>query len=107
MLDYRYDSAGFNSDIVIYCDEIPFEVVGITKQTQPTYSLIFYNERTSFMNTNKFFAVLPDTIYIPLKRAVEVVVEFSYKDGTKISLPLNDDDLNYWQKALQDRRDAY
>lgn len=103
MVDYRYNGAALQSVIQIVCDGEVYDIKGITKQTTPTYSFVFYNPRTSFMNTNKFFAELPDEVFTPIRQAGEVRVRMTYDNGDIIDLPLNDHDLEYWQDHLRDK----
>lgn len=103
MVDYRYNSAKLEQTIQLICDGRTYNIEGITKQTSPTYSIAFYNPRTTFMNTNKFFAELPDETFVPIRRAMEVRVRMTYDNGDVIDLPLNDHDLDYWQEHLIDK----
>lgn len=103
MVDYRYNGAALENKIQLICDGKIYDIDGVTKQTSPTYSLVFYNPRTSFMNTNKFFAEFPDETFVPIRRAEEVRIRMTYDNGDVIDLPLNDHDLDYWKEHLEDK----
>lgn len=103
MIDYRYNSAQLERRMQLICDGRVYNVDGVTKQTPPTYSIAFYNPRTTFMNTNKYFAELPDETFVPIRRAAEVRVRLTYDNGDIIDLPLNPHDLDYWQENLIDK----
>lgn len=103
MVDYRYNGAELKKNIELICDGEIYPVEGVTKQTNPTYAILFYNPRTTFMNTNKFFAELPMETFKPMRKAKEIRVRMLYDNGDIIDLPLDDHDLAYWQEHLQDR----
>ena len=103
MVDYRYNGAELKKNIELICDGETFIIEGVTKQSPPTYSFIFYNERTSFKNTNKFFAEFPIETFKAIKNSSEVRVRMVYDNGDVIDLPLDDHDLGYWKEHLPDQ----
>ena len=61
----------------------------------PSYSIAFYNDKTTFKNTNKLFAEFPADSFAAIRQAQVVRIRFTYEDGTSIELPLNEHDLQY------------
>ena len=104
IVDYRYSGAELKPAILLIWDGDIYDVPGVTKQTPPTYSFVFYNPDNSFKNTNKFFAELPPETFDAIRKADEVRVRMVYSNDDSIELPLNDHDLEYWKEHLKDQR---
>ena len=93
--DYRYDSAKLEKKAVLYADGQAYEMVAITKQTEPDE-----NSEQPFKHENKLFAELPRASFSAIRKADEVRLRFYYDNGQTIDLPLNAPDLEYWKKQL-------
>ncbi|MBQ1941943.1 MAG: hypothetical protein PUF95_04165 [Selenomonadaceae bacterium] len=103
IMDYRYSGAVLEPKLVVTCDDAIFQIPATTRQLPPSYSIAFYNEKTTFKNSNKIFAEFPAESFDAIRKAEVVKVSFTYSDGYTIELPLNEHDLQYWKDQLQSR----
>ena len=100
ILDYRFDGSKLKSALLLICDDDIFDMQASIRQTPPSYSIAFYNDKTTFKNTNKLFAEFPADSFDAIRKAQVVRIRFTYEDGTSIELPLNEHDLQYWKDQL-------
>ena len=100
ILDYRFAGDRLKPALLLICDDDIFDMQASIRQTPPSYSIAFYNDKTTFKNTNKLFAEFPADSFAAIRQAQVVRIRFTYEDGTAIELPLNEHDLQYWQDQL-------
>ena len=101
IMDYRFSSALLNPTLTLICDDDTFTIDAATRQTPPSYSLAFYNDKTTLKNTNKLFVEFPAEAFDAILKADVITIQFSYDNGDKISLPLSEPDMDYWRTHLQ------
>ena len=77
-----------------------YDIKASVRQTPPSYSIAFYNDKTTFKNTNKLFAEFPTETFEAIRQAQVVRVRFTYDNGDTVELPLNEHDLEYWKNQL-------
>lgn len=100
ILDYRFAGDRLKPALLLICDDDIFDMQASVRQTPPSYSIAFYNDKTTFKNTNKLFAEFPAGSFAAIRQAQVVRIRFTYEDGTAIELPLNEHDLQYWKDQL-------
>lgn len=100
ILDYRFAGDRLKPALLLICDDDIFDIQASVRQTPPSYSIAFYNDKTTFKNTNKLFAEFPAGSFAAIRNAQVVRIRFTYEDGTSIELPLNEHDLQYWKDQL-------
>ena len=100
ILDYRFAGDRLKPALLLICDDDIFDMQASIRQTPPSYSIAFYNDKTTFKNTNKLFAEFPADSFVAIRQAQVVRIRFTYEDGTSIELPLNEHDLQYWKDQL-------
>lgn len=100
ILDYRFAGDRLKPALLLICDDDIFDMQASIRQTPPSYSIAFYNDKTTFKNTNKLFAEFPADSFNAIRQAQVVRIRFTYEDGTAIELPLNEHDLQYWKDQL-------
>ena len=100
ILDYRFAGDRLKPALLLICDDYIFDMQASIRQTPPSYSIAFYNDKTTFKNTNKLFAEFPAGSFAAIRNAQVVRIRFTYEDGTSIELPLNEHDLQYWKDQL-------
>ena len=100
ILDYRFAGDRLKPALLLICDDDIFDMQASIRQTPPSYSIAFYNDKTTFKNTNKRFAEFPADSFAAIRQAQVVRIRFTYEDGTSIELPLNEHDLQYWKDQL-------
>ena len=100
ILDYRFAGDRLKPALLLICDDDIFDMQASIRQTPPSYSIAFYNDKTTFKNTNKLFAEFPADSFAAIRQAQVVRIRFTYEDGTSIELPLNEHDLQYWKDQL-------
>ena len=100
ILDYRFAGDRLKPALLLICDDDIFDMQASIRQTPPSYSIAFYNDKTTFKNTNKLFAEFPADSFAAIRQAQVVRIRFTYEDGTAIELPLNEHDLQYWKDQL-------
>ena len=100
ILDYRFAGDRLKPALLLICDGDIFDMQASIRQTPPSYSIAFYNDKTTFNNTNKLFAEFPADSFGAIRQAQIVRIRFTYEDGTSIELPLNEHDLQYWKDQL-------
>ena len=100
ILDYRFAGDRLKPALLLICDDDIFDMQASIRQTPPSYSIAFYNDKTTFKNTNKLFAEFPADSFAAIRQAQVVRICFTYEDGTSIELPLNEHDLQYWKDQL-------
>lgn len=100
ILDYRFAGGRLKPALLLICDDDIFDMQASVRQTPPSYSIAFYNDKTTFKNTNKLFAEFPAGSFAAIRNAQVVRIRFTYEDGTSIELPLNEHDLQYWKDQL-------
>ncbi len=100
ILDYRFAGDRLKPALLLICDDDIFDMQASIRQTPPSYSIAFYNDKTTFKNTNKLFAEFPADSFAAIRNAQVVRIRFTYEDGTAIELPLNEHDLQYWKDQL-------
>lgn len=100
ILDYRFAGDRLKPALLLICDDYIFDMQASIRQTPPSYSIAFYNDKTTFKNTNKLFAEFPADSFAAIRQAQVVRIRFTYEDGTSIELPLNEHDLQYWKDQL-------
>ena len=100
ILDYRFAGDRLKPALLLICDDDIFDMQASIRQTPPSYSIAFYNDKTTFKNTNKLFAEFPADSFATIRQAQVVRIRFTYEDGTSIELPLNEHDLQYWKDQL-------
>ena len=100
ILDYRFAGDRLKPALLLICDDDIFDMQASIRQTPPSYSIAFYNDKTTFKNTNKLFAEFPADSFTAIRQAQVVRIRFTYEDGTSIELPLNEHDLQYWKYQL-------
>ena len=100
ILDYRFAGDRLKPALLLICDDDIFDMQASIRQTPPSYSIAFYNDKTTFKNTNKLFAEFPADSFTAIRQAQVVRIRFTYEDGTSIELPLNEHDLQYWKDQL-------
>ena len=93
ILDYRFAGDRLKPALLLICDDDIFDMQASIRQTPPSYSIAFYNDKTTFKNTNKLFAEFPADSFAAIRQAQVVRIRFTYEDGTSIELPLNEHDL--------------
>ena len=103
LLDYRYAGDSLQPALLLICDDAIYDIQATVRQTPPSYAIAFYDEKTTFKNTNKLFAEFPPVTFEAIRLAHTVKIRFSYTNGDSIELPLNDHDLQYWKDQLQDK----
>ncbi len=101
ILDYRYSSAKLLPTLTMICDDDTFELDAAVRQTPPSYSIAFFNDKTTLKNTNKLFVEFPPESFEAIKKADVITIQFNYDNGDKISLPLSEPDMDYWRTHLQ------
>ena len=97
ILDYRFAGDRLKPALLLICDDDIFDMQASIRQTPPSYSIAFYNDKTTFKNTNKLFAEFPADSFAAIRQAQVVRIRFTYEDGTSIELPLHEHDLQYWK----------
>ena len=100
ILDYRFAGDRLKPALLLICDDDIFDMQASIRQTPPSYSIAFYNDKTTFKNTNKLFAEFPADSFAAIRQAQVVRIRFTYEDVTSIELPLNEHDLQYWKDQL-------
>lgn len=100
ILDYRFAGDRLKPALLLICDDDIFDMQASIRQTPPSYSIAFYNDKTTFKNTNKLFSEFPADSFAAIRQAQVVRIRFTYEDGTSIELPLNEHDLQYWKDQL-------
>ena len=100
ILDYRFDGSKLKPALLLICDDDIFDMQASIRQTPPSYSIAFYNDKTTFKNTNKLFAEFPADSFDAIRKAQVVRISFSYENGDTVELPLNEHDLQYWKDQL-------
>ena len=100
ILDYRFDGSKLKPALLLICDDNIFDMQASIRQTPPSYSIAFYNDKTTFKNTNKLFAEFPADSFDAIRKAQVVRIRFSYENGDTVELPLNEHDLQYWKDQL-------
>lgn len=100
ILDYRFDGSKLKPALLLICDDDIFDMQASIRQTPPSYSIAFYNDKTTFKNTNKLFAEFPADSFDAIRKAQVVRIRFSYENGDTVELPLNEHDLQYWKDQL-------
>lgn len=103
LLDYRFAGDKLKPAILLVCDNDLYDIQASIRQDPPSYSIAFYNDKTTFKNTNKLFAEFPAETFDAIRTAQVVRIRFSYENGDAVELPLNEDDLLYWKDQLQDK----
>lgn len=101
ILDYRFSSARPTPTITMICDDNVFEMKASVRQTPPSYTMAFYNDKTTLKNTNKFFVEFPPESFGAILKADVITIQFAYDNGDTISLPLSEPDMEYWRTHLQ------
>ena len=100
ILDYRFAGDRLKPALLLICDDDIFDMQASIRQTPPSYSIAFYNDKTTFKNTNKLFFLFSADSFAAIRQAQVVRIRFTYEDGTSIELPLNEHDLQYWKDQL-------
>lgn len=100
ILDYRFDGSKLKPALLLICDDDIFDMQASIRQTPPSYSIAFYNDKTTFKNTNKLFAEFPADSFDAIRKAQVVRISFSYENDDTVELPLNEHDLQYWKDQL-------
>lgn len=100
LLDYRFDSSKLKPALLLICDGEIFDMQASVRQTPPSYSVAFYNDKTTLKNTNKLFAEFPIDSFDAIRNAQVVRIRFAYSNGDTIELPLSEQDLQYWQEQM-------
>ena len=100
ILDYRFAGDRLKPALLLICDDDIFDMQASIRQTPPSYSIAFYNDKTTFKNTNKLFAEFPADSFDAIRKAQVVRIRFSYENGDTVELPLNEHDLQYWKDQL-------
>ena len=100
ILDYRFDGSKLKPALLLICDDNIFDMQASIRQTPPSYSIAFYNDKTTFKNTNKLFAEFPADSFDAIRKAQVVRIRFSHENGDTVELPLNEHDLQYWKDQL-------
>ena len=100
ILDYRFDGSKLKPALLLICDDDIFDMQASIRQTPPSYSIAFYNDKTTFKNTNKLFAEFPADSFDAIRKAQVIRIRFSYENGDTVELPLNEHDLQYWKDQL-------
>ncbi len=100
ILDYRFAGDRLKPAMLLICDNDIFDIQATVRQTPPSYSLAFYNDKTTLKNTNKLFAEIPANSFDAIRKAQVVRVRFTYENGDTIELPLDEHDLQYWKDQL-------
>lgn len=98
--DYRFGSESLQPAMLLICDNDIFDLQGSVRQTPPSYSLAFYNDKTTLKNTNKIFAEIPQECFPAIRKAQVVRIRITYAGNEDIELPLSEDDLQYWKEQL-------
>lgn len=101
--DYRFASDKMNPMILLVCDNDMYDINASVRQTPPSYSVAFYNDKTTFKNTNKLFVEFPPETFDVIRQAQVVRIRFAYDNGDSVELPLNEHDLQYWKDQLKDK----
>ncbi len=101
--DYRFAGNQLKPVILLICDNDMYDIKASVRQTPPSYSVAFYNDKTTFKNTNKLFAEFPTETFEAIRQAQVVRVRFTYDNGDAVELPLNEHDLEYWKDQLKDK----
>lgn len=99
--DYRYSSASLLPAITMICDDEIFTMEAVVRQTPPSYSFAFYNDKTTLKNTNKLFVEFPEKSFEAMRKAQVITIQFAYDNGDKVSLPLSEPDMGYWKNHLK------
>ena len=102
--DYRFAGNQLKPVILLVCDNDMYDIKASVRQTPPSYSIAFYNDKTTFKNTNKLFAEFPTETFEAIRQAQVVRVRFTYDNGDAVELPLNEHDLEYWKEQLKDKK---
>lgn len=100
ILDYRFAGDRLKPALLLICDDDIFDIKASTRQIPPSYSIAFYNDKTTFKNTNKLFAEFPANSFDAIRKAEVVRIRFTYENGDSVELPLNEHDLQYWKDQL-------
>ena len=100
ILDYRFAGDRLKPALLLICDDDIFDMQASIRQTPPSYSIAFYNDKTTFKNTNKLFAEFPADSFAAIRQAQVVRIRFTYEDGTSIAMPLNAHGLQFWKDQL-------
>lgn len=103
LVDYRFAGDKMKPMILLVCDGDMYDVKASVRQTPPSYSIAFYNDKTTFKNTNKLFAEFPAESFDAIRRSQVVRIRFTYENGDSVELPLNEHDLAYWKEQLKDK----
>ncbi|MCR5176681.1 MAG: hypothetical protein K6C05_07485 [Anaerovibrio sp.] len=101
ILDYRFSGSAMKPAITLICDDNIFNMKASVRQTPPSYSIAFYNDKTTLKNTNKLFVEFPPESFDAIKKADVITIQYSYENGDKVSLPLSEPDMDYWKTHLQ------
>lgn len=102
--DYRYSSANLLAAMTMICDDDVFTMEASVRQIPPSYSLAFFNDKTTLKNTNKLFVEFPPESYNAMRKAEVITIQFAYDNGDKVSLPLSEPDMEYWKEHLKDQK---
>lgn len=100
ILDYRFDGSRLKPALLLICDGDIFDMQASVRQTPPSYSIAFYNDKTTLKNTNKLFAEFPADSFDAIRNAQVIRIRFAYSNGDTIELPLNEQDLQYWKEQM-------
>ncbi|WP_085023762.1 hypothetical protein [Anaerovibrio sp. JC8] len=101
--DYRYSSANLLAAMTLICDDDTYTMEASVRQTPPSYSFAFYNDKTTLKNTNKLFVEFPPESFDSMRKAEVITIQFAYDNGDKVSLPLSEPDKEYWKDHLKDQ----
>lgn len=101
ILDYRYSSAKLLPTLTMICDDTVFDMEAAVRYTPPSYSIAFFNDKTTLKNTNKLFVEFPHEAFDAILNADVITIQFSYDNCDKISLPLSEPDMDYWRSHLK------
>ena len=69
ILDYRFAGDRLKPALLLICDDDIFDMQASIRQTPPSYSIAFYNDKTTFKNTNKLFAEFPADSFAAIRQA--------------------------------------
>lgn len=100
ILDYRFDGSRLKPALLLICDGDIFDMQASVRQTPPSYSIAFYNDKTTLKNTNKLFAEFPADSFDAIRNAQVIRIRFAYSNGDTVELPLNEQDLQYWKEQM-------
>lgn len=89
--DTRYDGSKADSKVMLVTDDKEWPLIASVKQT----------DKGMFQKENEISVFLPAATLDDIKAAKTVRFRYTYKDGQKIDLPLNDADLAYWKGQIE------